>query len=196
VVRSADDDGVSQAVTHLVQLGHQRIAYVAGPRGPITQLRRSGYETAMIETGLGEQIRIIDGGLSEADGARAAEAILAAEHRPTGIVAFNDRCAIGIVDAVNREGIDVPAAMSVIGFDDSPVASLPQIDLTTVAQDTGALTSNAVRSVIERLDDDRRTRREVIIAPQLIVRGTTGPAPAETVTDSGDPTAVTAPLVR
>ena len=91
------------------------------------------------------------------------------------MVAFNDRCAIGVIDALVRAGIDVPGTVSVVGFDDSPVADLPQINLTTVAQDTRALAANAMNSLIERLDQNRQSRREVIVAPHLIVRGTTGP---------------------
>ena len=173
VVRSADDDGVALAVNHLVELGHRRIAYVSGPRGTVASLRQSGYEIAMTEAGLEDEIRFFKGGLTEADGIRAAASILGAEHLPTGLIAFNDRCAIGVIDAMAREGIDVPETVSVVGFDDSPVAGLPQINLTTVAQDTRALADSAMTSLIERLDQGRSNRREVIVAPHLVVRGTT-----------------------
>jgi DNA-binding LacI/PurR family transcriptional regulator len=176
VVRSADDDGVAQAVSHLTELGHRRIAYVGGQRGTVATLRRAGYEDAMTEAGLADQILVIKGGLTEADGIRAAASIIAANDRPTGLIAFNDRCAIGVIDAFVREGIDVPGSVSVVGFDDSPVAGLPQINLTTVAQDPQALAVNAMDALIERLEQNRRSRREVIVAPHLIVRGTTGPA--------------------
>jgi DNA-binding LacI/PurR family transcriptional regulator len=175
VVRSADDHGVAQAVGHLVELGHHRIAYVGGPHGTVTTLRRTGYENAMTDAGLADRIRVIDGGLTEADGVRAAESLLGAGERPTGLITFNDRCGIGVIDALVREGIDVPGSVSVVGFDDSPVAGLPQINLTTVAQDPRALAVNAMDSLIERLERNRRSRREVIVAPRLIVRGTTGP---------------------
>jgi DNA-binding LacI/PurR family transcriptional regulator len=88
---------------------------------------------------------------------------------------YNDRSAIGLIDTFNRGGVPVPAAASVVGFDDSPVAALPLINLTTVAQDTGALADNAMASLIERVDDGRTGRREVIVAPRLVVRGTTAP---------------------
>ena len=123
-----------------------------------------------------DQILVIKGGLTEADGIRAAASIIAANDRPTCLIAFNDRCAIGVIDAFVREGIDVPGSVSVVGFDDSPVAGLPQINLTTVAQDPQALAVNAMDALIERLEQNRRSRREVIVAPHLIVRGTTGPA--------------------
>ena len=101
--------------------------------------------------------------------------ILGTEHLPTGLIAFNDRCAIGVIDALTREGIDVPGTLSMVGFDDSTVAGLPQINLTTVAQDTRALAVNALCSLVERLNQERSSRPEVIVAPRLIVRGTTGP---------------------
>lgn len=176
VVRSADDDGVANAVSHLVELGHQNIVYVSGPTGSAASLRRKGYETAMIEAGLTDRIRVVEGGLTEADGIRAAESLLSADGRPTGVITFNDRCAIGLIDGLVRAGVDVPGSISVVGFDDSPVAGLPQINLSTVAQDTRALADNAVSSLVERLDHSRRSRREVIVAPHLVIRGTTGPA--------------------
>ena len=67
----------------------------------------------------------------------------------------------------------MPAALSIVGFDDSPVAGLPQIGLTTVAQDTPALADNALTLLIERLDLGRSGPREVVVAPHLVVRGTT-----------------------
>lgn len=182
VVRTADDDGVAEAVRHLAGLGHRRISHVTGPPGAVSTLRRNGYETAMRDCGLAEWIAVVDGGDAEEDGVRAAGTIMDAASAggppvPTGLVVFNDRSAIGLIDTLHRGGVQVPAATSVVGFDDSPVSGLPQIHLTTVAQDTGALAENAMASLIERLDDGRTSRREVIVAPRLVVRGTTAPAP-------------------
>jgi len=70
--------------------------------------------------------------------------------------------------------IGTPLA-SVIGYDDSPVARLAHIDLTTVSQNTPELTEHAVAAVMERLDNGRADHREVVVAPHLVVRGTTGP---------------------
>ena len=123
----------------------------------------------MGDAGLADHIRVIEGGLTEADGIRAADSILRGDNRPTGVIAFNDRCAIGVIDALVRAGIDVPGTVSVVGFDDSPVSGLPQINLTTVAQDTQAIAANAMNSLIERIDQNRQSRREVIVAPHLIV---------------------------
>jgi DNA-binding LacI/PurR family transcriptional regulator len=173
VVRTADDDGISAAVHHLAELGHRRIAYVGGPRGTVATLRRTGYETAMREVGLADFVEVVNGGDGESDGVRAAESIVNRGPRPSALITFNDRCAFGLIDALTRAGIEVPTAVSVIGFDDSPEAALLQISLTTVAQDTRALAENAMTSLVERLDLGRTSRREVIVAPHLVVRGTT-----------------------
>lgn len=177
VVRTADDDGVADAVRHLVDLGHRRIVYIGGPAGTVSTFRRHGYDIAMRDFGLGEAVEFVDGGDAEEDGVRAAEALLRLGPPPTGWIAFNDRCALGLIDALNRAGYPVPEAVSVIGFDDSPVSALPQVDLTTVAQDTRALAESSMTSLVERLDGGRTNRREVIVAPHLVVRGTTAPPP-------------------
>jgi DNA-binding LacI/PurR family transcriptional regulator len=176
VARTADDDGMASAVRHLVELGHRRIAYVSGPRGPVATLRRRGYESSMRDVGAADRIQIVKGGDSESAGVAAARAVLTAEQRPSGLLTFNDRCAIGLIDAVTRAGVEVPASLSIVGFDDSPVARLPQIGLTTVAQDTRALADNALTLLIERLDLGRSKPREVVVAPHLVVRGTTAAA--------------------
>jgi DNA-binding LacI/PurR family transcriptional regulator len=177
VVRTADDDGVADAVRHLVDLGHRRIGYVGGPSGTVSSFRRAGYETAMQDQGLGAAIEFVEGGDAEEDGVRAAGNLLRLGAPPPGLIAFNDRCALGLIDALNRAGLAVPESVSVIGFDDSPVSALPQVNLTTVAQDTRALAGSAMAALVERLDEGRTTRREVIVAPHLVVRGTTAAAP-------------------
>jgi DNA-binding LacI/PurR family transcriptional regulator len=95
--------------------------------------------------------------------------------RPTAVVASNDREAVGVLDALVRSGIDVPAGMSVVGYDDSSLARLAHIDLTTVNQDAPAQARHAVAAAVSRLDDGRVDRREVVLRPRLVVRGTTAP---------------------
>jgi DNA-binding LacI/PurR family transcriptional regulator len=92
---------------------------------------------------------------------------------PTAVLAFNDRSAVGLIDTVVRAGIAVPATLSVVGYDDSPIARLAHIDLTTVSQNTPTLTQHAVTGLIERLDGGRSELREVVVRPNLVIRGTT-----------------------
>jgi DNA-binding LacI/PurR family transcriptional regulator len=178
-VRAADDQGVAMAVEHLVGLGHRRMVYVDGGRGTMPTLRRHGYQRAVREHGLGDGARVIRGGNTEESGTRAAHAVLAIAEAPTAVLTFNDRAAMGLLDALVRAGVDVPGTVSVVGYDDSPFSRLAHIDLTTVSQNTPELTEHAVAAVIERLDGGRIDHREVVVCPQLRVRGTTAPPTAD-----------------
>jgi DNA-binding LacI/PurR family transcriptional regulator len=174
VVLSADADGVGQAVDHLVGLGHRAIAFIDGGRGTIASDRRRGYRTAMRRHDLGEHIRVIPGDHTEAAGTRAAQALLHDGSLPSAVVASNDRCALGLLDALNRAGVAVPGAVSVVGYDDSTLSRLAHVNLTTVSQDARRQAEHAVAAAVERLDQGRTARREVVLAPHLVVRGTTG----------------------
>jgi DNA-binding LacI/PurR family transcriptional regulator len=175
VVRSADAEGVGQAVGHLAALGHRAIAFIDGGKGPIASDRRRGYRTAMRRNGLGDHIRVIAGDHTEAAGTRAGRALLAEGRLPTAVVASNDRCALGLLDALNRGGVAVPGAVSVVGYDDSTLSRLAHVNLTTVSQDARRQAEHAVAAAVERLEGGRSEHREVVLAPHLVVRGTTGP---------------------
>ncbi|WP_406432624.1 LacI family transcriptional regulator [Streptomyces sp. NBC_00631] len=175
VVRTADAKGARQAVDHLVALGHRDIAHIDGGRAPGAADRRRGYRTAMNGHGLGARIRVVPGGPTEEDGATAARSVAAAAPRPTAVLAFNDHCATGVLDAFLRSGIAVPADISVVGFDDSHLARLAHIDLTTVGQDIPRLAALAVGRAVARLEGDEVPAGEAVIAPHLVVRGTTAP---------------------
>jgi DNA-binding LacI/PurR family transcriptional regulator len=177
VVRAADDEGVALAIDHLVGLGHRRITYVDGGPGAISAGRRRGYQRAMRSHRLGGHLDVIGGDHGEESGARAARALLASDLLPTAVVAYNDRSAVGVLDTLLRSGVAVPGAVSVVGYDDSPLSRLAHIDLTTVSQDSEQLMRHAVAAVVERLDGGRTEHREVVVRPRLVVRGTSGPAP-------------------
>jgi DNA-binding LacI/PurR family transcriptional regulator len=118
----------------------------------------------------------VPGGPTEDDGATAANALLHIEPRPTAVTVFNDRCATGVLDILSKAGLSVPRQMSVIGFDDSRLARLSHVDLTTVAQDIGQMTALAVTRASARLDDTDITERELVIPPRLVIRSTTAPS--------------------
>jgi DNA-binding LacI/PurR family transcriptional regulator len=175
VVRSADDIGVALALEHLIGLGHDRIAFVDGGRGVVAGARRRGYRTAMRRAGLKPAIRIIPGDHTEEGGVRAGRMLAEADDRPTAVVASNDRCAVGLLDSLIRSGLDVPGDIAVVGYDDSMLARLAHIDLTTVNQDAPAQARHAVAAAVSRLDEGRGERREVVLRPGLVVRGSTAP---------------------
>jgi DNA-binding LacI/PurR family transcriptional regulator len=172
VVRAADDEGVARAVDHLVGLGHRDIAHVDGGTMPGATERRRGYRTAMRRHGLDNHIRILRGDYTEESGATAARELLG-DQLPTAVFAGNDRCAHGLLDTLSRAGRDVPGDVSIVGYDDSPIASLSFIDLTTIRQDAARMAELAVQAAAERLDEERTTPRDVVLEPTLVVRGTT-----------------------
>ena len=173
VVRSADDEGVGQVVDYLVGLGHRVIAHVDGGTSVIATDRRRGYRDAMRRHGLGKHIRIVRGDGTERGGEEAAKHFLDSGELPTAVVTYNDQSAIGVLAGFQRAGIDVPGAVSVAGYDDDTLSRLACFDLTTVSQNAEEQSKQALATVVERLDEGRTTPREVVLAPSLVVRGTT-----------------------
>jgi DNA-binding LacI/PurR family transcriptional regulator len=172
VVHNDDALGSHQAVDHLVSLGHRRIAHVDGGTLHGSAERRTGYQEAMRRHGLDEHIRVVPGGPGEEDGARAAERLLAAP--PTAVTVFNDLSATGLLDVLRRHGLSVPGDISVVGYDDTSLSRLAHIDLTTIAQEIDALAACAIDRAVERIEGTPVVSREVVIAPRLVARGTTG----------------------
>jgi DNA-binding LacI/PurR family transcriptional regulator len=91
------------------------------------------------------------------------------------VLAFNDQCAAGLLDVFLRAGVSVPGQVSVVGFDDSHLARLTHINLTTVSQDIPRLADLAVVRALARIEAQPAPGPETVIAPHLIVRGTTAP---------------------
>ena len=173
VVRTDDRRGLHQAVDHLVELGHRRIAHIDGARALSSADRRRGYREAMRRHGLTAAIQVLPGGPLDDDGTVAARELLA--DPPSAITVFNDRSATGVLDTLRRAGLDVPGDISVVGYDDSSVARFRHVALTTVAQDAATLTELAVQRAIDRIDGQPVQHRELIVPPHLVIRGTTGP---------------------
>jgi len=175
VVRTADGRGIGQVVDHLVELGHRLISHLSGGGGTIPADRRAGYVRAMKRHGLSDAIDIVDGDFTERSGMLAAQELLRRRRRPTAVCAANDQSAIGLLDQLLRAGVDVPGDIAVAGYDDSMLARLAHIDLTTVSQEPRQQAERAVRAVVERLDENRQERLDVLLEPRLVVRHTTAP---------------------
>jgi DNA-binding LacI/PurR family transcriptional regulator len=175
VVRSDDRRGIGLAVDHLVGLGHRRIAHVDGGDAAGTADRRTCFLDAMGRHRLGRAAEILTGGLTEQAGADATAALLARPDPPTAVIAFNDRCATGVIDTLVHAGRAVPGDVSVVGYDDSRLAQAPHVRMTTVSQDAGRLADVAVDQAL-RLAAGRGPTA-VVLAPRLVTRATTGPPP-------------------
>jgi DNA-binding LacI/PurR family transcriptional regulator len=174
-IHTDDFQGVRLGVEHLVELGHRAIAHIDGGAMPGASGRRRGYRTTMRRHGLDDEIRVIPGDYTEESGARAAEALLSDSHLPTAVIAGNDRCAVGLLDSLLRAGISVPRQVSVIGYDDSQLARMSHINLTSVSQDVPHMAEAVMHAVVERLENGRSEAREIVLKPSLVVRETTGP---------------------
>jgi DNA-binding LacI/PurR family transcriptional regulator len=172
-VRSDDVTGAVMGMDHLIGLGHRRIVYLDGGRAPGAAERRRGYRRAARAAQLPDLT--LPGGLTEREGAAAAVAMLESKALPSAVFAFNDRCALGVMDVLIRAGVAIPQQVSVLGFDDSPLAGLAHIDLTTIRQDSAGLAQAAVQRLVQRLDDETVDGEAVDITcePTLIVRGST-----------------------
>jgi len=174
VVRTSDDHGAGLVVDHLVALGHRRLAHVDGGHALPSTDRRRGFRRALRRHGLTE-VAVLDGGGDEAAGTRAAELLLEADELPTAVTAFNDRVALGLIERFGRAGVRVPADVSVTGYDDTVLAGLLAIDLTSVNQEAEAQARGAVEAAMERLDGGRTRSMTRVLEPRLVVRGSTAP---------------------
>ena len=132
----------------------------------------------MRRRGLSSHIRVLAGGQTERDGRRAAAELLRLNPLPTAVCAFNDHCALGVLDALTKAGKRIPDECSVTGYDNSAVAGLAAIDLTSVSQEAAELARSAVRAAITALEEPAQDRAETVLQPRLVPRSTTG-HPAE-----------------
>jgi DNA-binding LacI/PurR family transcriptional regulator len=177
VVRTSDDHGMSQAVDHLVGLGHRRITHLDGGDDLIAVSRREAYANAMKARGLDSEIRIITGGQTQLDGQRAARVLLDNGEPTTALIAFNDDSAVGAMSLLAQEGIEVPGRFSVVGFDDSEAAALSPVGLTSIAQQPVELARLAVERTIARIERRRVEDHQIVLEPQLVVRSSTSEVP-------------------
>ncbi len=172
-VRTDDKIGMASAVDHLVALGHRRIAYLDGGATAGAADRLRALRSAASKVGIADSILVIPAGPVEDDGAAATWTLLERGADTTGVIAFNDRCAVGVLDTLLRAGVKVPQDMSVVGYDDSRLSRISYVDLTTVGQNPAELAATAVQRAVSRVDGNASGRRDLIISPRLIVRTTT-----------------------
>jgi DNA-binding LacI/PurR family transcriptional regulator len=105
----------------------------------------------------------------------AAAKDLLATGLPTAVVCANDRIAVGVLDTLRRAGVDIPGDVSLTGYDDSTLAQLGHIDLTSVSQQPREQADRAIEAVVARLDGGRTDPVSSVLAPRLVIRATTGP---------------------
>jgi LacI family transcriptional regulator len=176
-VSAAHTSGADQAMRHLLDLGHPRIAHITGPSGWLaTEDRRRGYRAALAAAGILPDRSLEVEALPEIPpGREAAELLLDLPEPPTAIFAFNDNIAIGAVQAARARGLRVPEDISIVGFDDVEHATIVTPELTTVRQPLAEMGRTAVSLLIRFLERQRFETLHVELATRLVVRDSTAP---------------------
>jgi DNA-binding LacI/PurR family transcriptional regulator len=168
--------GARLVVNHLAALGHERIAHITGGSDNRPALdRAAAYRQAMRDLGLTPDL--VPGVFAPEGGRDGVRTLLQRGELPTAIFAANDLIAVGAIGALRSAGLRVPEDLSVVGYDDSQLASLDLVDLTSVHQPLERFGQLAVELLIERMAGRRQGSRTERIAPTLVVRSTSGPAP-------------------
>ncbi|MEV6620406.1 LacI family DNA-binding transcriptional regulator [Amycolatopsis sp. NPDC051106] len=180
-VDTVNDDGEAGsalAVDHLVGLGHWRIAHLDGGGAAGAAQRRRGFEAAMRRHGL-EPI-VVRSEHTDIGGENAVRELLAAyppPDRPTGLVSGNDFNAVGAISALEEAGLRVPDDVSVVGYDNTSLAALRHLSLTTVDQPRKDMARLAFEALIERVRGERTEPVRHLLHPSLVVRATTAQFP-------------------
>jgi len=176
------ESGIDQAVHHLVELGHRRIAHVSGPLDLWTaRLRRDAFLTALPRHGLDPaEALIIPGDLRIEGGQKAIPQLLAARPRPTAVLAANDLTALGLLWAARAAGLNLPQELSVIGVDDIALASKVTPALTTISLPRYEIGRLAMETLLKLLREPATAPARHQVATRLVVRASTA-APSEGV---------------
>ena len=165
--------GAREMMRHLAGLGHEDIAFVCGPaRNADARERLRGYRQAL----RGRRKIEVRGNFTEASGYAAAREILAMEPRPTAIFAANDSMAIGALGALAEAAVAVPGGMTVVGFDDIPIARYVAPPLTTIGVDISELGRRAFAVLLDAFTrPNAHAPRRESIETKLVVRRSCGP---------------------
>jgi DNA-binding LacI/PurR family transcriptional regulator len=170
-VDTVNDDGrtgSALAVDHLVSLGHKEIVHIDGGNGSQATPRREGYQLAMTRHGLAP--RVIRGEYTEAAGAAAIRSM---DSPFTAVIAANDLNAVGVLSALGDAGLRVPEDVSVVGYDNTWLAALRHIGLTTIDQPRHEMGRLAAEALITRVRGEARTPARLVVRPSLVIRATT-----------------------
>jgi DNA-binding LacI/PurR family transcriptional regulator len=173
--------GTRMAVEHLVELGHRRIAVIAWPEDSLTgHYRLQGYLEGMQSAGLPVAPEwILRTEHSEAAGRQAMHALLALppDRRPTAVVTMSDLMAIGAMNALYEAGLQPGRDVSIVGFDDVPMAQYLHPPLTTLRQPIVEVGERVVQMLLAIIEGEPLEERRVLLPPRLIVRGSTARTP-------------------
>ena len=178
VLANDNERGAALVVEHLTGLGHTRIAHISGLPSVAGRLRMQGYEAAMRAAGLGAHVLIDHGDMSEEGGYRSTVRLLSRADRPTAIFAANDLTCVGALSAATALGVQVPAELSLVGFDNSLFSRLRALWLTSIDGTAYPMGQQAGQMLLKRIEQPSAPAQTRLLPPRLEVRGSTGPVPA------------------
>lgn len=176
-VSCQDAQGIELICKHLYQLGHRKIAFVAGPQNFLTAIRR---KTAFIDFCRRHDLPLPPefmqvGSFTMRSGRDAGQALLTATDRPTAVVAANDIMAFGVIEAARSLGLDVPKDLSVAGFDDLPTATDRFPSLTTIHQPVREMGVLGATMLLEAMRSGNTLNHQTTLPVSLVVRESTRP---------------------
>ncbi len=182
-----DVEGGYMATRHLIELGHTRIALISGPNEEdCTQDRTEGYFRALDEAGLPIDPQLMFAGDWTATSGQQGVINLLQSRLPfTALFAQNDRMAVGAIHQFQKAGLSIPGDISVIGFDDMPLASYFNPPLTTIRQDILAIGRNAARLLLDAKKQPDQPLKQMLFTPDLVVRKSTS-RPKEVIAPDSD----------
>jgi LacI family transcriptional regulator len=182
-VSAAHVAGARNMTGHLVDLGHRRIGVIAGPHNWLaSKARLAGHTSALADVGVLPEAMLVRSGEPTTEwGYRAAGELLDLPRRPTALVGFNDKAAVGALTAARERGLRVPEDLSIGGFDDIDLAQATQPMLTTVRQPLQEMGRMAVTLLMRLLERHQLDALHVELATELVVRGSTGPVRSDAI---------------
>jgi LacI family transcriptional regulator len=175
-ITATNRKGMRDAMRHLLALGHTRIGFITGRMdiGCSTE-RLKGYQDGLSEVGIPyDPTLVLEGDFEQETGFMQGRALLAINPRPTAIIASNDDMALGVMDAIKDAGLRVGKDISVVGFDDIPMAAKVYPALTTVRQPMREMGESAMELLITLLQGQKPLALQRELATELIVRDSTG----------------------
>lgn len=170
-VRSHNVEGMRDLIAHLTSQGHTKIAHLGGLAQAAGRARAAAYENAMREAGLEKHIRVVPAEFSEESGRAAAGLLLDRFPDTTAITCVNDLVALGAMSTVRGSGRSIPGDIALAGYDNTFIAGLDSIDLTSI--DTEAEEVGRVAAQWLIADTPPEPGSEQLISPTLVVRGST-----------------------
>ena len=175
MVRTQDARGAAQAARHLAGLGHKRIAYVHGPnRFRSTHQRLAGFEVGLEEHGLSlADSLVVEGAYTFDSGVAAGATLFGRADPPTAVFAGNDEMATGLYHAAREAGLSIPEDVSIVGYDDTPIAARMWPPLTSVRTAIRRMGQAATQLLLDLPGSEEQPA--TLLDPELIVRGSTAP---------------------